>query len=122
MNPDDAQKEPNLKAQPEKKEHFLWDLVKFTVGALIIVIVVRTYVAQPFIVSGLSMFPTFGDKNYLIIDELSYRFEAPARSDVLVFRHTADPANPGDPANATSPSEFYHQTHHRPARRKTGPE
>ena len=104
MNPDAPQQ--SLVQQP-KQEHFIWDLVKFAVGALIIVFIIRTFIAQPFIVSGLSMYPTFNDKNYLIIDELSYRFIAPARGDVLVFTHTADPANPNDPANKTNPSEFY---------------
>jgi signal peptidase I len=89
MNPD-APKNPQ--AQQPKKEHFIWDLVKFTVGALIIVIVIRTFVAQPFIVSGLSMYPTFDNANYLVIDELSYHFIAPARGDVLVFRYPNDPS------------------------------
>jgi signal peptidase I len=82
----------NQPTQQPKKEHFIWDLVKFTVGALIIVFVIRTFVAQPFIVSGLSMYPTFDNANYLVIDELSYRFEAPARGDVLVFRYPGDPS------------------------------
>ena len=89
MNPD-APKNPQ--AQQPKKEHFIWDLVKFTVGALIIVVVIRTFVAQPFIVSGLSMYPTFDNANYLVIDELSYHFIAPTRGDVLVFRYPNDPS------------------------------
>ena len=89
MNPDAPQ---NPSSEQPKKENFVWDLVKFTVGALIIVFVIRTFVAQPFIVSGLSMYPTFNDKNYLVIDELSYRFVAPARGDVLVFRYPNDPS------------------------------
>lgn len=44
------------------------------------------YVAQPFLVSGESMDKTFADGNYLIIDEISYRFEKPQRGDVIVFR------------------------------------
>jgi len=104
MNPDAPTNQPT---QQPKKEHFIWDLVKFTVGALVIVFIIRTFIAQPFIVSGLSMYPTFNNADYLIIDELSYHFSAPQRGDVLVFRHTADPANPNDPINATSPSDFY---------------
>ena len=72
MNPDAPMNPP---VQQPKKDHFFWDLFKFTVGALIIVFAIRTFIAQPFIVSGLSMFPTFGDGNYLVIDELSYRFD-----------------------------------------------
>jgi len=104
MNPD-APQNPSPK-QP-KKENFIWDLVKFAAGAFIIVYVIRMFVVQPFIVSGLSMYPTFNNADYLVIDELSYRFEAPSRGDVLVFRHTVDPADPSDPANDKNPSDFY---------------
>jgi signal peptidase I len=89
MNPETAQ---NPKAVAQKKESFIWDLVKFTLGALLIVVAIRSYIAQPFIVSGLSMYPTFDNANYLIIDEISYRFEQPARGDVLVFRYPGDPS------------------------------
>ena len=89
MNPDASQ---NPKAQQPKKEHFVWDLIKFTVGALLVVIIIRSWIAQPFIVSGLSMYPSFGNGNYLVIDELSYHLSAPSRGDVLVFRYPGDPS------------------------------
>lgn len=37
------------------------------------------------------MEPNFHDKQYLIIDELSYRFNAPQRGDVVVIRYPNDP-------------------------------
>ena len=67
-----------------------WDLVKFAVIALIIVIPIRMFVAQPFVVSGESMFPTFHDGEYLIVDELSYHLGNPSRGDVIVFRYPND--------------------------------
>lgn len=60
--------------------------------AVLIVVPIRLFVAQPFVVEGLSMFPTFHDGDYLIIDELSYRFEEPARGDVVVFRYPNNPS------------------------------
>lgn len=56
--------------------------------AVLIVVPIRVFIAQPFVVDGLSMFPTFGHGDYLIIDEISYRFHEPARGDVIVFRHS----------------------------------
>ncbi|MEX2052325.1 MAG: signal peptidase I, partial [Candidatus Paceibacterota bacterium] len=47
-------------------------------------------VAQPFVVSGSSMVPTFENGDYLIIDELSYRLGDPERYDVVVFRYPGD--------------------------------
>jgi signal peptidase I len=58
--------------------------------AAVAVIIVRTYIAQPFLVSGSSMDPTFHDGNYLLVDEISYRFDVPERGDVIVFRYPRD--------------------------------
>lgn len=80
-------------AKLEEKESlidFIVDIVKFTVIALIIVWPIRYFIAQPFIVSGASMDPTFHDGNYLIIDEISYRMNEPERGDVIVFRYPKD--------------------------------
>lgn len=41
---------------------------------------------QPFFVRGASMEPTFEGGDYLIINEIGYRFGAPSRGDVIVFR------------------------------------
>ncbi len=52
----------------------------------------RYFVAQPFIVSGASMVPTFNAHDYLIIDRLTYRTEKPGRGDVIVFKYPLDPS------------------------------
>ncbi len=75
----------------EKRENFFTELLKLIAIVAVIVIPVRLFVAQPFIVSGESMHPTFEDGQYLIVDELSYRFGAPARGDVIVFQPPNQP-------------------------------
>lgn len=72
------------------RENFFTELLKFALLALVIVIPVRLFVAQPFIVSGESMVPTFLNGQYLIVDELTYHFEPPKRGDVIVFRYPRD--------------------------------
>jgi len=62
------------------------ELLQFTLIAIIIVLPIRIFIAQPFIVSGASMYPTFKNGEYLIVDEISYSFKTPARNDVVVFR------------------------------------
>jgi len=64
---------------------FVWELVKVAVIAFVIVAPIRYFLFQPFIVSGASMAPNFATGDYLIIDEISYRFSAPQRGDVVVF-------------------------------------
>ncbi|MDD5639440.1 MAG: signal peptidase I [Candidatus Pacebacteria bacterium] len=67
------------------------DLGKIVIIALIIVIPIRFFVFQPFMVSGASMEPNYHSTDYLIIDELSYRFSAPQRGDVIVFKYPKNP-------------------------------
>jgi len=64
----------------------LVELIRFTIMVLIVVIPIRIFIAQPFIVSGQSMYPTFKNGDYLIIDELSYKRREPRRGEVVVFR------------------------------------
>ncbi len=71
---------------------FFRDLLRFIILTVVIVVPIRAYVAQPFIVSGVSMVPSFEDGEYLVIDELSYRFRAPVRGEVIVFRYPKDPS------------------------------
>lgn len=66
------------------------EFVLFIVLALAIVVPFRIFVAQPFIVHGESMFPTFHEGEYLIVDQLSYRFGDPSRGDVVVFEAPTD--------------------------------
>ena len=69
----------------------LWDTLKFILLAALIVIPIRMFVFQPFIVSGESMYPTFNNADYLIIDEFSYYLHDPKRGDVVVFHYPNDP-------------------------------
>ena len=71
-------------------EHALKEIVIFIVLAVVIVLPIRLFVAQPFVVDGESMHPTFENGDYLIVDELTYHFEAPQRGDVIVFRYPGD--------------------------------
>lgn len=71
---------------------FFWELIKVFLIAVVIIVPVRYFLVQPFFVRGASMEPTFEDGEYLIIDELSYRFREPRRGEVVVFRFPEDPS------------------------------
>jgi signal peptidase I len=70
---------------------FLFELVKIVVISLVIIIPIRYFLIQPFYVKGASMEPNFYDHEYLIVDEISYRFNEPERGDIIVFRYPKDP-------------------------------
>lgn len=73
---------------------FFWavfEVVETVVIAVVAVVLVRTFVAQPFLVSGSSMEPGFQNGDYLLVDEIAYRFHEPTRGDVVVFKYPLDP-------------------------------
>jgi len=72
------------------KKETIWELVRFAFIAIAVVIPIRIFIAQPFIVSGSSMFPTFKNGDYLVVDEISYRLKNPERFDVIIFRYPHD--------------------------------
>lgn len=80
--------QPQTKKRPWWKG--AWEFLRFIIIVVAIVVVVRVFIAQPFVVSGTSMVPTYENSNYLIIDELTYRFREPQRGDVIVFHPPVD--------------------------------
>lgn len=63
------------------------ELLQFVLIVLLIILPIRLFVAQPFVVVGQSMEPTFVSNEYLIVDELTYRIEDPKRGQVIVFKY-----------------------------------
>lgn len=68
------------------------EILTFIVLAVIIVVPIRFFIAQPFVVEGESMHPTFESGDYLVVDELTYRLGEPERGDVVIFRYPGDPS------------------------------
>ena len=63
--------------------------VRKALGMIIFVIVaallIRTFVAQTYLVDGESMAPTLHDGDRLLVEKVVYSFSDPARRDVVVF-------------------------------------
>lgn len=70
---------------------FLLELIKISLLAGVTIFLIRYYLFKPFYVKGQSMEPNFFEKEYLIIDEISYRLRAPERGEVIVFRYPENP-------------------------------
>lgn len=64
---------------------FFLDMTETAVIALSVFLVVYLFFIQPHQVSGLSMYPNFHDKEYILTDKITYRFSKPQRGDVIVF-------------------------------------
>ncbi len=83
---------PAANPTPTKQSSFFKELITYAAIALVIVVPVRMWIAQPFVVSGSSMDTTFKDGEYLIVDELTYRFREPERGEVLIFKYPQNPS------------------------------
>lgn len=90
MEKEEYIKESQDKNQNKTTWQFFGELVRFAIIALVIVIPIRVLVVEPFVVSGSSMFPTFENRDYLIIDKISYKLGNPKRDDVVIFRYPND--------------------------------
>ncbi|MBU2578939.1 signal peptidase I [Patescibacteria group bacterium] len=69
-----------------------WETLKIVILALAIALPIRYFIFQPFVVQGASMEPNFQQGNYLIVDEISYRFHSPQRGEVIVFKYPQNPS------------------------------
>jgi|SRR3989344_5289944 len=74
----------------KRSGHAVWEFLKVVLVALIIVLPIRYFIFQPFIVKGESMVPNFQQGDYLIVDEVSYKIHQPERGDVIVLKYPLD--------------------------------
>lgn len=82
-----------LKEEENKKTEeeltFTWEVIDFFKDLVVIVLIVlfiRTFLAMPFQINGQSMYSSYYDKEFIIVDRLSYRVSTPERWDVVVFK------------------------------------
>ncbi len=74
------------------KDPWLFDFVKSGLLAILFVVLARAFIAQPFIVNGQSMEPTFVENEYMIVDQVTYQLRDPSRGDVVIFRYPKNPS------------------------------
>ncbi len=70
----------------------VWETIKYALVALVVIVPVRIFIAQPFIVSGNSMYPTYHNGEYLIVNETIKYFGEYHRGDVVIIRYPNDPS------------------------------
>ncbi|MBI5306201.1 signal peptidase I [Candidatus Wolfebacteria bacterium] len=68
----------------------IWEIIEVALVAVISVLIIRNFLVQPFLVNGASMEPNFHNNDYLLVDEISYRFREPQRGEVVVFKYPGD--------------------------------
>lgn len=76
----------------EKFGHALWEIFKTISIILLAALFIRSLVVQPFFVDGQSMEPSFRESDYLLVNQMSYRWGTPKRGDVIVFKAPPEPS------------------------------
>ena len=69
----------------KKVKYELLEWIK-TISVSLVIAMGVTFIIQPTIVSGQSMYPTLENKDYLFINKLAYKTEELKRGDIIVFK------------------------------------
>jgi signal peptidase I len=83
---------------PPSDQHSVRNLVEWVgivVGALVVALVVKTFLIQAFFIPSLSMYPTLDKGDRVLVNKLSYKVHDVHRGDLIVFERP-----PGQPASA----------------------
>ncbi len=75
--------------QTLKREAIEW--AHSIIVALILTLIIRTFVVQAFKIPSGSMRPTLMEGDKLFVNKFVYRFEPPKRGDIIVFKYPVDP-------------------------------
>ncbi len=67
-------------------------LVKSFDIVLVVGLIFRALVIQPFVVDGVSMEPNFHDKEALLVDKITYKFREPQKGEVTIFQAPQKPS------------------------------
>jgi len=78
----------NLKKEDIKKgkKSMIRELLETVISAGIIAFIIITFIGQVTVVRGASMEPTLHDRERLIANKISYRFQSPERNEIVIFR------------------------------------
>ncbi len=112
MNEENTPPVPDVVApKPSAFKAILREIGIFALIALFVVLPFRMFVAEPYIVDGISMNPTFHTGDYLIVDKISYEIGKPKRNTVVVMKFPLNPSQkfikriiglPGDTIDMTN--------------------
>ena len=94
MLPPSPQESPRPTKISEKMKAlppWLHDLLTFLIVVLFVIVPFRMFIAQPYLVTGASMDPTFKTGQYLIVDQFTYHFKDPERGSVIIFKYPRNP-------------------------------
>lgn len=93
--PEASQQEDPQRAEPgepaPKRRSFWAELPGLLLTALVIAVLIKTFLIQPFWIPSESMLDTIHVNDRVMVNKLAFQFGEPQRGDVVVFRDPAEP-------------------------------
>jgi signal peptidase I len=78
--------------EPEPKRRSFWaELPGLLLTALVIAVLIKTFLVQPFWIPSESMLETIHVNDRVMVNKLAFQLGEPERGDVVVFRDPAEP-------------------------------
>ncbi|HUF14352.1 MAG TPA: signal peptidase I [Acidimicrobiia bacterium] len=77
--------------KPKKKRGFWAELPGLLLTALVIAVLIKTFLVQPFWIPSESMLDTIHVNDRVMVNKLAFRLGVPERGDVVVFRDPSEP-------------------------------
>jgi signal peptidase I len=80
------------KGERERKKRSFWaELPGLLLTALVIAVLIKTFLIQPFWIPSESMLDTIHVNDRVMVNKLAFQFGEPQRGDIVVFRDPAEP-------------------------------
>jgi len=86
MKKNDQKIKESKKDTKKRKKSMIRELLETVISAGIIAFIIITFIGQVTVVRGASMEPTLHDRERLIANKISYRFESPGRNEIIIFK------------------------------------
>ena len=79
----------------DKKEETTWqdtvsDWLISIIVAVVLAFCIRTFIVEPYLVSGPSMMPTLENRERLLVNKFIYYTRSPQKGEVIVFKYPSD--------------------------------
>ena len=75
----------------EKKKSIIREYAEAIIIAILLALIIRTFVIQAFKIPSGSMIPTLLIGDHILVNKFIYWFEDPERGDIAVFKYPQDP-------------------------------
>ncbi|ACK64304.1 signal peptidase I [Rippkaea orientalis PCC 8801] len=76
---------PSSSSSQSQRWKGVWENLQIVIIAVVLALVIRTFIAEPRYIPSESMLPTLETGDRLVVEKVSYHFHSPQRGDIVVF-------------------------------------